>query len=157
MPRSGKVKRVEIKPDPLYKSVLVTKLTNRLMRAGKKTTAQRIVYAALNELSADKAEAKNLLKTAVDNVLPAQEVRARRVGGATYQVPLPVRYERAESLALRWLVNAAAARKGVPMAKKLAAELKETLQGQGAAFKKKEEMHRMAESNKAFAHFRWGN
>ncbi|MEK7611218.1 MAG: 30S ribosomal protein S7 [Patescibacteria group bacterium] len=156
MPRSGKVKRVPIKLESLYKSPLVSKLINRVMIQGKKSTAVRIVYSALNSLSTDKTEAKNMLKTAVDNVTPAQEVKARRVGGATYQVPSPVRYERAESLALRWIVRSAQMRKGIPMAEKLAAELQDILKGTGAAMKKKEEMHRMAEANKAFAHFRWG-
>lgn len=157
MPRSGKVKRVPIKLDPTYKSPLVSKLINRVMTRGKKSAAIKIVYEAIASLSEDKNEAKNLLRTAIDNVMPTLEVRARRVGGATYQVPSPVRYERAESLALRWIVRAAQMRKGVPMAKKLTAELQDIIKGTGASMKKKEDMHRMAEANKAFAHFRWGN
>lgn len=155
MPRSGKVKRVEVKSDPLYKSVLVSKLINRVMTKGKKSIAAKIVYSAMETLSADKTEARDTLKKAIDNVTPQLEVRPRRVGGATYQVPQPVRQERAESLALRWVVSGARSRKGMPMAKRLTLELKDALQNTGSAARKRDDMHRMAEANKAFAHFRW--
>jgi small subunit ribosomal protein S7 len=155
MPRAGKVKKRTVVADHLYHSPLVTKLINQVMQRGKKSVAERIVYTALATLDKDQNAALTLLKKAVENVTPLQEVRPRRVGGATYQVPLPVRPERALSLAIRWLIDAARARKGKPMAEKLALELKEALANTGHAVRRRDEMHRMAEANKAFAHFRW--
>lgn len=122
---------------------------------GKKSVAAEIVQQALLELSDDRKEAIEILEQAVGNAVPKQEVRSRRVGGATYQVPLLVSQRRAQTLAIRWLIQAARARKGMPMFKKLAAELKDAAGGAGEALKKRNQTHRMAESNRAFAHFRW--
>lgn len=155
MPRSGKLRKRTIKSDPAYGSRLVTRFINRVMSRGKKSVAQKIVYGALEKLSTNQGEALEILKKATDNVKPQQEVRPRRVGGATYQVPMPVRRDRAEALAVRWIIKAAQERKGLPMAEALAAELKAASEGQGEAFRKKENVHRMAEANRAFAHFRW--
>lgn len=155
MPRTGKVRKREIKVDPIYKSRLVTRFINRVMGQGKKKIAEKIVYGALRNLSEDEKQAKELLEKAVQNVRPSQEVRSRRVGGATYQIPMPVKHDRSEALAVRWLIEAAKKRKGQPMVEKLTAELRDAAEGKGEAFKKKENIHRMAESNRAFAHFRW--
>ena len=156
MSRTGKVGRQHpVKADYLYQSTLVTKLINRLMQRGKKSVAEKIVYTALAKLNPDKTEARNLLKKAIDSLMPEVEVRSRRVGGATYQVPTPVRPARSEALALRWLHRAAQSRKGMPMAEKLGLELKDVIDGKGIAVKKKDDVLRMAEANKAFAHFRW--
>lgn len=155
MPRAGKVKKRTIAPDHLYNSPLVAKFINQVMQRGKKSVAEKIVYTALSDLGKDRNEALALFKKAIENVTPLQEVRPRRVGGATYQVPLPVRPERALSLAIRWLIGAAQARKGKPMAEKLALELKDALNGAGTAVRKRDEMQRMADANRAFAHFRW--
>ncbi len=155
MPRTGKVKKREIKVDPLYKSRSVTRFINRVMEGGRKKTAEKIVYGALRRLNENEPEAKELLKKAIENVMPQQEVRSRRVGGATYQIPMPVRHDRSEALAVRWIIEAAKKRKGKPMMEKLTMELRDAAEGKGEAFKKKENMHRMAEANRAFAHFRW--
>lgn len=155
MPRTGKVKKRKTAPDHFYGSLLLAKFINQVMQRGKKSAAEKIVYTALAKLSPDKSEALELFKKAVEDATPLQEVRPRRVGGATYQVPLAVRPERAQSLAIRWLIRAAQARKGKPMAEKLTLELKDALNGTGAAIRKREDMHRMAEANRAFAHFRW--
>ncbi len=155
MPRTGSIRKRPIEADPLYKSCLVTRLINRVMEGGKKKTAEKIVYGALRNLSADENEAKDFLKKAVQNVMPKQEVRSRRVGGATYQIPMPVKHDRSEALAVRWITQAAQAKKGKPMVDRLTEELRDAAQGRGAAFKKKENMYRMAQANKAFAHFRW--
>ncbi len=155
MPRTGGITKRQIDVDPLYKSRLVTRLINRVMEGGKKKTAEKIVYGALRSLNEDEQEAKNILKKAVQNVMPNQEVRSRRVGGATYQIPLPVKHDRSEALAVRWIVQAAKSKKGRSMVKSLTAELADAAERRGEAFKKKENMHRMAQSNRAFAHFRW--
>jgi small subunit ribosomal protein S7 len=143
--------------DPKFRSTLVTRLVNTVMCNGKKNTAQRIVYGAFNQLTAANASANPLeiLQRAVDNAKPRLEVKPRRVGGATYQVPMEVAPDRQASLALRWLVDFADARKGQPMMKALAAEIMEAYQGQGNAIRKRDEVHKMAQANKAFAHFRW--
>jgi len=156
MPRRGPVTPREIPPDPVYNSVLVQKLINKVMLDGKKSTAEKIVYGAM-EIIRDKAKQDPLtvLEKAVQNLTPLLEVRPRRVGGATYQVPIEVPPRRGLSLALRWLVRAARERKGMPMRERLAAEILDALNNTGGAIKKKEEMHRMAEANKAFAHYRW--
>jgi small subunit ribosomal protein S7 len=156
MPRRGPVTPREILPDPVYNSVLVQKLINKVMLDGKKSTAEKIVYGAM-EIIRDKTKQDPLtvLEKAVQNLTPLLEVRPRRVGGATYQVPIEVPPRRGLSLALRWLVRAARERKGMPMRERLAAEILDALNNTGGAIKKKEEMHRMAEANKAFAHYRW--
>jgi small subunit ribosomal protein S7 len=143
-------------PDPVYKSVLVTQLTNKVLMHGKKTTAESIVYDAL-EIVGQKADDDALaaLKRAVDNVKPQLEVKSRRVGGATYQVPVEVRANRANTLAIRWITGFARGRRERTMAERLAAELLDANNGIGSSVKRKEDMHKMAESNKAFAHYRW--
>jgi len=143
--------------DAKFNSALVTRLVNTVMKGGNKSVAQRIVYGAFDELVAKNPATSPLevLQRAVDNAKPRLEVKARRVGGATYQVPLVVPTDRQFSLALRWLVDYADARKGVPMKEALAAEIVEAYQGQGNAIRKRDEVHKMAQANKAFAHFRW--
>jgi len=158
MPRRGPVKKREIKKDPLYNSEVVEKLINRTMRSGKKTVAQRQVYQALESLAEKKEERLSILKKALNNIRPQMEVRPRRIGGAAYQVPMPVKPDRGQSLAIRWLIQAAQARPNRSyhtFAEKLAVEIKEASAGTGGAVARKEEMHRLAEANKAFAHFRW--
>ncbi|SHH50434.1 30S ribosomal protein S7 [Thermosipho atlanticus] len=152
-------RRAEIRkvpPDPIYNDVLVSKLINRVMWDGKKSIAQKIVYKAM-EILAEKTKKEPLeaLHQAIDNVRPLVEVRPRRVGGATYQVPIEVQEPRKTSLALRWIVEAARSRKGKPMAEKLGEELVNAFNNTGTAIKKKEDVHRMAEANRAFAHFKW--
>jgi small subunit ribosomal protein S7 len=154
--RRQAVKR-PIQKDAKYNSTLVSRLVNTVMECGKKTTAQRIVYGAFEQI-AEKNPATNpldVLQRAVDNAKPRLEVKARRVGGATYQVPLEVPADRQFALALRWLVDFADNRKGVPMREALAAEILDAFQGQGNAIRKRDEVHKMAQANKAFAHFRW--
>ncbi|MCD6338237.1 MAG: 30S ribosomal protein S7 [Verrucomicrobia bacterium] len=143
-------------PDPKYNSELVARLINVVMRWGQKTVAQKIVYGALEELAAKNSQTDplELLQRAVDNAKPRLEVKPRRVGGATYQVPMEVPSDRQVSLALRWIVRFADARKG-PMKKALASEILDAYQGQGSAIRRRDEVHRMAQANKAFAHFRW--
>lgn len=143
--------------DSKFHSTLVTRLVNTVMVGGKKSTAQRIVYGAFDQI-AEKNPASNpleILQRAVDNAKPRLEVKPRRVGGATYQVPMEVPVDRQLSLAMRWLVDFADARKGIAMKEALAAEILEAFQGQGNAIRKRDEVHKMAQANKAFAHFRW--
>lgn len=128
-------------------------MVNIVMQSGKKSIAEEIVYGAINRLAEDKKEALTVFEQAVKNVMPAQEVRSRRVGGATYQVPVPLKHDRSEALAIRWIVNASRAKKGKPMEIKLYEELKSSFEGTGAAMKKREDTHKMAEANRAFAHF----
>jgi small subunit ribosomal protein S7 len=159
MSRAGKTKRRTIEPDVIYRSRLVAKLINRSMKEGKKTAAQREVYGAL-ELVGKKTgkEAIVVFDQALENIKPDVEVRSRRVGGAAYQVPMPVRGERRETLAVRWLVEAARGRSNKEcrhFAEKLAAEIMDALSNQGMAIRKREGVHKMAETNRAFAHFRW--
>lgn len=156
MRRNKKTKR-EIKPDPVYGSLLVSKFTNTLMVGGKKSTAYRVLLNALEEIKkAKKVENPiNILESAITNVSPMVEIRSRRVGGATYQVPREVSQKRRLSLALRWIISASLAKKGKPMAKRLAEELLAATKNEGVAIKKKLDTHRMAEANKAFAHFAW--
>ena len=156
MPRRGAAPRRQLMPDPVYKSVLVTQVTNKVLMHGKKTTAESIVYDAL-EIVGQKTDGDALaaLKRAVDNVKPQLEVKSRRVGGATYQVPVEVRAHRANTLAIRWITGFARGRRERTMAERLAAELVDANNGIGNAVKRKEDMHKMAESNKAFAHYRW--
>jgi small subunit ribosomal protein S7 len=156
MPRRGAASKREIEPDPIYQNALVTQLINKLMLSGKKTLAERVVYQALDRISEQTANDPVLtLKKAVDNARPLLEVRSRRVGGATYQVPVEVRPGRGTTLALRWLVNYARLRKEHTIADRLVGELMEASQGQGSAVKRREDIHKMAEANKAFAHYRW--
>jgi len=159
MPRAGKIKKRITNPDPLYQSGLVTRLINRVMLSGKKSIAQKNVYLAFEEI---KKQTKNdpleTFQKAMENIKPLMEVRPRRVGGAAYQVPMSVRGDRRESLAIRWLIKAALLRPSKEFstfAKKLAVEIIAASNNEGGAIKKKEDMHRMAEANKAFAHFRW--
>jgi len=154
--RRQAVKRPIIK-DAKYNSTLVSRLVNTVMDSGNKTVAQRIVYGAFDEIAAKNPTSNPLdvLQRAVDNAKPRLEVKARRVGGATYQVPLEVPTDRQFALALRWLVDFADARKGIPMKEALASEILEAFQGQGNAIRKRDEVHKMAQANKAFAHFRW--
>ncbi len=156
MPRRGAAPRRELMPDPVYKSVLVTQVINKILMHGKKTTAEAIVYQAL-DIVADKTDGDALaaLKRAVDNVKPQLEVKSRRVGGATYQVPIEVRPRRANTLAIRWITGFSRNRRERTMAERLAAELLDANNGIGSAVKRKEDVHKMAESNKAFAHYRW--
>ncbi len=143
--------------DGKFQSTLVSRLVNTVMQGGNKTTAQRIVYGAFDQIAEKQANSNPLeiLQRAVDNAKPRLEVKARRVGGATYQVPVEVTVDRQLSLAMRWLVENADNRKGMPMREALAAEILEAYQGQGSAIRKRDEVHKMAQANKAFAHFRW--
>jgi small subunit ribosomal protein S7 len=144
-------------PDPRYNSELVAKLINCMMEKGKKSLAQRILYQSLDIIhqKMPDQDVMEILSKSVENVKPVLEVKSRRIGGATYQVPVEVRTDRRTSLALRWVIQFARARKGVPMAQALASELLEAYRGEGAAIKKREDTHRMADANKAFAHYRW--
>ncbi len=154
--RRQAVKRPIIK-DAKFNSTLVSRLVNTVMVSGKKTVAQKIVYGAFDQIAAKNTTATplDILQRAVDNAKPRLEVKARRVGGATYQVPLEVPSERQFALALRWLVDFADSRKGIPMREALASEILDAYQGQGNAIRKRDEVHKMAQANKAFAHFRW--
>jgi len=157
MSRRRQASKRSVSRDGKYQSVLVSRLVNTVMIAGKKSTAQRIVYGAFDQLS-EKNPASNpveILQRAVDNAKPRIETKARRVGGATYQVPLEVPADRQVALALRWIVGFADARKGTTMSKALASEIMEAYQGQGGAIRKRDDVHKMAQANKAFAHFRW--
>ena len=156
MPRKGPPPRRPLVVDPVYNSPLVTQLVNKVLKDGKRSLAERIVYAAL-EGTRDKTGADPVvtLKRALDNVKPALEVRSRRVGGATYQVPVEVRVPRQTTLALRWLVSYSRQRREKTMTERLMNELLDASNGLGAAVKRREDMHKMAESNKAFAHYRW--
>ena len=156
MPRKGCIAKREILPDPVYNSKVVTKLINNIMLDGKKQLAQGIVYDAF-EIVAEKTgkDALVAFEEAMNNIMPVLEVKARRVGGATYQVPMEIRAERRQALGLRWLVRYSRERNEKTMKEKLANEIIDAINGMGGAFKKKEDTHRMAEANKAFAHYRW--
>ena len=155
-PEKGPAARRELQPDPIYRSLLVTQMINKVLQRGKRTLAERIVYDAMTIVE-DKtgAEPVSTLKRAVDNVRPQLEVRSRRVGGATYQVPVEVRPRRATTLAVRWIVSYARGRREHTMAQRLANELLDAGNGVGASVKRREDLQKMAESNKAFAHYRW--
>ena len=155
MPRHGKAPHREIEPDTRFQSKLVSKVINCVMRKGEKATAERQVYGAMDILEKRGMSSINVVKTAVENAKPQLEVRARRVGGANYQVPVEVRPERRLSLALRWLLAAAEARTERSFKERLAGELAEAAAGTGGAIKKRDEIHKMAEANRAFAHYRW--
>ncbi len=156
MPRKGMIPKREITPDPVYQSALVQKCINSIMSEGKKTVAQGIFYGAMNIIQEKTGEEPvKVFKKAVDNVKPFLEVKSRRVGGSTYQVPIEVSPNRRTSLALRWLLGFSRARGGRTMRERFAEELLDAANGRGAAIKKREDTHRMAEANKAFAHYRW--
>lgn len=156
MPRNGPAVRRDLLPDPVYRSVLVTQVVNKILSRGKRTLAERIVYSSL-DLVKDRSntDAVGVLKKAIENIRPELEVKSRRVGGATYQVPVEVRPRRATTLAIRWLVGYSKQRREKTMAERLAGEILDAANGAGAAVKRREDMHKMAESNKAFAHYRW--
>lgn len=158
MPRRGSAKIKQITPDPIYGDAMVSKLINRLMRDGKRSIASRQVYGAFEILSQEKLDPMKVFADAFENIKPTMEVRARRVGGAAYQVPMQVRGRRKESLAIRWLVSTARLRSNSEyhtFAEKLAAELKDAANGEGGAVKKRQEIERIADANRAFAHFKW--
>ena len=156
MPRRGSISKRDVLPDPLYNSKLVTKLINNVMYDGKKGVAQTIVYDAFTMIEEKIGQnALEVFQAALDNIKPELEVKARRVGGSTYQVPMEVRPERQQTLALRWLINYSRNRSERTMAERLAGEIMDAKNSLGGAFKKKEETHRMAEANKAFAHYRY--
>ncbi len=156
MPRKGKIVKREIPPDTRYNSQMVTRVISKVMKGGKKRKAEGIVYSALEIASGELKKAPaDLLEQAVKNATPLLKVKSRRVAGATYQVPVEVRGEQGTSLALRWLVSSARSRGGKSMVEKLAAEIVDAARGQGATVKKREDTHKMAEANRAFAHFRW--
>ncbi len=156
MPRRGSVPKKEVLPDPIYESKRITKLINQIMLDGKKSIAEKIVYGAL-DIVAERTgkDPMEVFEQAMKNVMPVLEVKARRVGGANYQVPVEVRPERRETLAIRWLTNYSRQRGGKGMREKLAAELLDAANNTGGAVKKKDDTHKMAEANKAFAHYRW--
>ena len=156
MPRRNGVPKRDVLPDPVYGSKVVTKVINQVMQDGKKGTAQEIVYGAFDEIKAKTGQdPMEVFNKAINNLMPMLECKARRVGGANYQVPMEVRPERRQTLAIRWLVLFARKRSDRNMYQRLAGELMDAANEQGGAFKRKEEMHRAAEANKAFAHFRW--
>ena len=156
MPRRGNIARRDVLPDPLYNSKLVTRLINNIMLDGKKGVAQKIVYGAFDivkeKTGKDPLEA---FEQAMENIMPVLEIKARRVGGATYQVPIEVRPDRRQTLGLRWITNYSRARSENTMRERLAAEIMDAANNTGASVKKREDVHKMAEANKAFAHFRW--
>ena len=156
MPRRGNIAKRDVLPDPMYNSKLVTRLINNIMYDGKKGVAQKIVYDAF-EIVAEKTgkDALEVFEQAMENVMPSLEVKARRVGGSTYQVPIEVRPERRQTLGLRWLTNYSRLRSEKTMTERLAAEILDAVNGAGGAAKKRDDTHKMAEANKAFAHYRW--
>ena len=156
MPRRGFVPKREVLPDPVYGNTIVTKLINQIMLDGKRGVAQNVCYEAFETVAAKTGkDANEVFQAALANVAPSLEVKARRVGGATYQVPIEIRPERRQTLALRWIVEFSRKRGEKTMAERLSAEIMDAANNTGAAVKRKEEMHRMAEANKAFAHYRW--
>ncbi len=156
MPRKGPAPRRELQPDPIYKSILVTQVVNKILQHGKRSTAESIVYDALKVVEEKTGEEPvGALKRAIDNIKPQLEVRSRRVGGATYQVPVEVKPKRSNTLAIRWVVGFARDRRERTMAERLANEILDASNGIGASVKRKEDLHKMADSNKAFAHYRW--
>ena len=156
MPRRGNVPKREVLPDPLYNSVLVTKLVNSIMLDGKKGVAQKVVYGAFDIIK-DKTgkEPLEVFQTAIENIMPSLETKSRRVGGSTYQVPMEVRPDRRQTLGLRWLTTYSRGRGEKTMRERLAGEIMDAANGVGSAVKKREDVHKMAQSNQAFAHYRW--
>lgn len=156
MPRRGNVPKREILPDPIYRSKVVTKFINQIMLDGKKSTAEDVVYGAFDIIKEKSGkDPLEVFDTAMKNVMPVLEVKARRVGGANYQVPVEVRPDRRQTLGIRWLTNYSRKRSGKSMEEKLASELMDAANNTGASVKKREDTHKMAEANKAFAHYRW--
>ena len=156
MPRRGQISKRDVLPDPLYNSKLVTKLVNNIMLDGKKGVAQKIVYDAFAIVEAKEGKSPlEVFTEALENIMPVLEVKARRVGGSTYQVPIEVRPERRQTLGLRWITAYSRARGEKTMKERLAAEIMDAMNGAGASVKKRDDVHKMAEANKAFAHFRW--
>ena len=155
MSRKRKAPKRKSYPDPKYQSEVISKFINSIMYDGKRSTAEKILYSALDKMKAKNQDPLKVFNSAIGNVRPNLEVRSRRVGGATYQVPVEVKSNRSKALALRWLLDASRKRKNKTMAEKLSFELLDASQNKGSAIKKKEDTHKMAESNKAFAHFRW--
>lgn len=156
MPRKGHIPKRDVLPDPLYNDKVVTKFVNKLMYDGKRGTAQKICYGAFDIVKEKTGkDPMEVFEQALNNVMPVLEVKARRVGGATYQVPMEVRADRRQALGIRWLINYSRQRGEKTMRERLAAEIMDAANSTGGAFKKKEETHRMAEANKAFAHYRW--
>ncbi|HJZ44803.1 MAG TPA: 30S ribosomal protein S7 [Hyphomicrobiaceae bacterium] len=156
MSRRHKAERREVNPDPKFSDLVVSKFMNSIMKQGKKSVAERIVYGALERMqSRAKSDPIQLFHQALDNVMPAVEVRSRRVGGATYQVPVEVRNERRQALAIRWLITAARGRNENTMEERLSGELLDAANNRGSAVKKREDTHKMAEANRAFSHYRW--
>ena len=156
MPRKGKVAKRDVLPDPIYNSKLVTRLVNKLMLDGKKGTAQKILYSALDIVKEKtNKDPLEVLNQAFENIKPALEIKSRRIGGSNYSVPMEVREDRANALTLRWLIQYAKSRTGKGMAENLAAEIIDASNGIGGAVKKREDTHKMAEANKAYAHYRW--
>ena len=156
MPRRGSVPKRDVLPDPVYNSKAITKLIGQVMRDGKRSLAERIVYTAMDIIKEKTGrDPLEVFEEALKNVMPVLEVKARRVGGANYQVPVEVRPDRRQTLAIRWITNYSRERKGRNMVERLASELIDAAQGTGGAVKKKEDTHKMAEANKAFAHYRW--
>ena len=156
MPRKGHIQKRDVLPDPIYKDKVVTKLINNIMLDGKKGTAQKIVYGAFEQIAEKSGkEAMEVFQEAMNNIMPQLEVKARRIGGATYQVPIEVRPDRRQALALRWLTLYSRKRGEKTQVDRLANEILDAANNTGAAVKKKEDMHKMAEANKAFAHYRW--
>jgi small subunit ribosomal protein S7 len=156
MSRRRKAEKRELNPDPKFNDVVVSKFMNSIMKQGKKSVAERIVYGALDRMqSRAKSDPIQLFRQALDNVMPAVEVRSRRVGGATYQVPVEVRNERRQALAIRWLITAARGRNEKTMEERLSGELLDAANNRGTAVKKREDTHKMAEANRAFSHYRW--
>ena len=156
MPRKGNTPKREVLPDPVYGNIVVSKLINSIMLDGKKSTAQKIVYGAFDQIKEQTGEDPlDVFNKAMENIMPQLEVKARRVGGANYQVPIEVRPARRQTLGLRWLTQYTRARSERTMAERLAKEIMDAANGTGASVKKKEDTHKMAEANKAFAHFRW--
>jgi len=156
VPRRGNVPKREVLPDPIYNSVLVTKLVNSIMLDGKKGVAQKVVYDAFNTIKEKTGkDPMEVFEAAMENIMPSLEIKARRVGGATYQVPMEVRPARRQTLGLRWLTNYSRARSEKNMSDRLAGEIMDAANNTGSAVKKREDTHKMAEANKAFAHYRW--
>jgi small subunit ribosomal protein S7 len=156
MSRRHRAERREVNPDPKFNDLVISKFMNSIMRQGKKSVAERIVYGALDRMqSRAKSDPIQMFHSALENVMPAVEVRSRRVGGATYQVPVEVRSERRQALAIRWLITAARSRNEKTMEERLSAELLDAANNRGTAVKKREDTHKMAEANRAFSHYRW--
>ena len=155
MARNKIIKKRIVESDPIYKSRVLARFINSLMKGGKKSVAEKVAYSALEKLSEDKKESVRIFEEAVKNVMPKMEVRSRRVGGATYQVPSPLKHDRSEALAVRWLIAVCKAKKGMPMQEKMVEELRAAAKNEGSAIKKRDDVQKMADANRAFAHFRW--